>query len=211
MFRIFVLAVSFWFASSLAMADEPAYYQVSGVDSSDVLNIRAEPNAGSEQIGGFQPDAAPVEVLEIRDVNGSKWGRVHSFELDGWVSMRFLAPIEVELIENTRIPMGLNCGGTEPFWNVNLLEEVVSFSPMGAEPIELPLEISTTTRGRNHRFAVVAIDRGKRLTAMISRGEQCSDGMSDRNYGWRADVLIEDPTNAEIAGSYEGCCSLRLK
>lgn len=211
MIRSLILLVFLLSATKLSGAGDPAYFQVTGVSSADVLNIRAEPNASSQQVGSFQPEAGPVEVLETREINGGNWGRVHAMELDGWVSMRFLAPINVDYFANTRLPLGLNCSGTEPFWNVGFTEKKVTFAPTGAEPIELPLEVSTTARGRNHRFSVVAVDRGKRLTAMISRGEQCSDGMSDRNYGWRADVLVEDPTDAEMPASYEGCCRLPLK
>lgn len=211
MLRLIFALVVLLSATKLSLAEDPAYFQVTGVGSADVLNIRSEPSAGSQQIGSFQPGAWPIEVLEVQEINGAKWGRVHARELDGWVSMRFLAPVKVEYIANTKLPLGLNCGGTEPFWNVDFAEKKVTFEPMGAESLDLPLEVSTTARGRNHRFAVIAVDRGKRLTAMISRGEQCSDGMSDRNFSWRADIIVEDPTNTEMPASYEGCCSLPLR
>ncbi len=209
--RLLISLLFLWSAATSVVAAEPAYFRVTGVDASDVLNIRAEPNASSQQIGSFEHDAGPIEVLEVRDVNGREWGRVHYFESDGWVSMRYLAPVNIATVANTKLPLGLSCGGTEPFWNLVFQESEVEFSQMGTQLGTLPLQLTTTARGRNHRFAVVAADQGRRMTAFVSRGEQCSDGMSDRNYGWRIDLLIEDPDNTDLAGSYEGCCRLPLQ
>ncbi|MEM7463590.1 MAG: SH3 domain-containing protein [Pseudomonadota bacterium] len=208
------LLISLFFlcsAATMVAAADPAYFRVTGVAASDVLNIRAEPNASSQQIGSFEPDAGPIEVLEVRDVNGRDWGRVHFFESDGWVSMRYLALVDVAYVASTKLPLGLSCGGTEPFWNLVFKESGIELSQMGTQLGTLSLQLATTARGRNHRFAIVAADQGRRMTAFVSRGEQCSDGMSDRNYGWRIDVLIEDPDNTDLAGSYEGCCRLPLQ
>ena len=56
------------------------------------------------------------------------------------------------------------------------------------------------------RFALIATQANARMTAMLGRYESCSDGMSDFDYGWRIDLLVED--GAKPAYAYEGCCHL---
>ena len=64
----------------------PALYDVTGVDSADVLNIRSEPGAAGDVIGALPPDAQNVEV--IRDNDGhATWGLINTGEGTGWVSL----------------------------------------------------------------------------------------------------------------------------
>jgi len=64
-FRIhLVIAVLFLLpAISHAEADGPDHWQVHGVESSDVLNIRAEPTASSEKLGIIPSDGQCVKNL----------------------------------------------------------------------------------------------------------------------------------------------------
>jgi uncharacterized membrane protein len=194
---------------SAANAQEPGYFRVSGVAANDVLNIRAEPGGSSDILAELSPGAGPVEVLEVRGSGASAWGRVHAADSDGWVSMRFLVPMEVATIPNTLIPEGLYCGGTEPFWGMSIRSAggLALDTPDGEEP-PLAIDKALTAVGRMHRFFITASGGGKRLTAAIGRYEQCSDGMSDRDYSWRIDLLVEDPAHPDGIYSMEGCCRL---
>jgi uncharacterized membrane protein len=193
---------------NLANAAAPGYFKVTGVAPGDVLNIRLEPGADSQQIGSFEPGTDRIEVLEVVTTRGSEWGRVHASDTDGWVSMRFLEPVEVKLVGNTNLPEGLRCGGTEPFWSADLSEGSIDFSPMEGAARKLPLAFSVTAIGRNNRFALAASDGARRMTLVVGEDGQCSDGMSDRQFRWRADLLMENPADSELPTAYEGCCSL---
>lgn len=203
-----VLLVSIIIAPAFAMEPFPSYYRVDGVAADDRLNVRAEPNASAAIVDALEPDAQPVEVLETVDVAGRPWGRLALGEGDGWVAMRFLAPVEVELISGTQVPAGLQCSGTEPFWGVKLGATALEYSAIDQPKLSLPITGATSAAGRSHRFALVGEDKTTRMTAILSRGERCSDGMSDANYGWRIDLLTEN-RETQQAGQLEGCCRLR--
>lgn len=186
-------------------ADFPTYHQVTGVASDDVLNIRAEPDAASAIIGGFDPGEQPVEILATTVSGGQVWGMTLLGERNGWVAMRFLRSIDVPLIADTRIPAGLRCFGTEPFWRFAAQPDNLEYLGVDDAGLVLPIASATTAAGRNHRFSLLGIGSGGRMTAIISRGETCSDGMSDAAYGWRVDLLVEGETLRQV----EGCCTLR--
>ncbi len=208
-FRAVLLMLALAFISGAAIvgparAAEPGYYRVTDVAAGDVLNIRAEPDAQSGIVGEFPPDAHPVEVLEVVTEGTAEWGRVLAADRNGWVAMRFLAPETVETIVGTLVPIGLQCGGTEPFWSLTAAAGSLNFSAIDLEALSLPLTDATTTTGRNNRFGLVASDDTQRMTAMLASGDACSDGMSDRDFGWRIDLLIEGTETR----AYEGCCRL---
>ena len=196
-------------AISAALAQTPEYYRVKGVAANDVLNIRMEPKPTAEIAGELVPDAWPVEVLETITVGSSTWGRVIAADNDGWVNMAFLEPAPVALIGETAVPEGLACSGTEPFWDATFSKSAVAFSAVDEEGVDLPITTAIAAIARPHRFSIVAGEGKSRMTAALAFGETCSDGMSDRNYGWRVDLLIELP-KAEYPRAYEGCCRLPL-
>jgi uncharacterized membrane protein len=192
-----------------AQAAEPGYYRVTGVADGDVLNIRPEPGPGGDPVGDFLPGAAPVEVLEVRSANGGDWGRVLASDGNGWVSMKFLQPFDVKKIDGTEIPDGLVCMGTEPFWNAKVsAAEGLRFADVDQNETVMPITGATNAIARLHRFAVLASDGKTRATAMLGRFETCSDGMSDRDFGWRMDLLLERDGEVEYPQLYEGCCLL---
>ncbi|HSO46369.1 MAG TPA: SH3 domain-containing protein, partial [Rhizobiaceae bacterium] len=175
-----------------SLAADPGFYKVTGVVAGDVLNIRPEPGPGGEPLAGLQPGASPVEVLEVRDVNGAQWGRVLAGDGNGWVSMKFLAPAEIPMFEGTEIPDGLSCGGTEPFWGASFTNSAgLRFSDIDGKDTALPVSRAMNATGRMHRFAVKADDGKTFATAMLGRYESCTDGMIDRDFGWRIDLLME--------------------
>jgi len=196
-------------AASTASAQTPEYYRVKGVAANDVLNIRTEPKATAEIAGELVPDAWPVEVLETTTVGSTIWGRVLAADNDGWVNMAFLEPATVDMIGQTSVPVGLSCGGNEPFWNASFSKSAITFSAIDEEPLPMPIATAITAIGRANRFSIVAGEGKSRMTATLAFGETCSDGMSDRNFGWRVDLLVELP-KAEHPQAYEGCCRLPL-
>lgn len=200
-------------AGSAADAAQPGYYRVAGVAAGDVLNIRSEPNASGDIVGELKPDAGPIEVLDVLEVataGGGEWGRVLASDANGWVAMRFLEPVPVEPIAGTEIPDGLWCGGTEPFWSATLSRNGMSMEKPDGPALETGIDAGVTAIGRMHRFALTGSGAGVSFTAMLGRFEQCSDGMSDRDYGWRIDLLLEKPGDGEYPQLFEGCCMLPL-
>lgn len=193
----------------MAYAAEPGFYRVTGVAAGDVLNIRPEPGGGGDPLGEFAPGAAPIEVLEVQSAGGSEWGRVLASDANGWVAMKFLEPFEVARIEGTAIPDGLVCMGTEPFWNAKVSAgEGLRFADMDQNETVMPVTKAMNAIGRMHRFAVLASDGKTRATAILGTNESCSDGMSDRDFGWRMDLLLERDGDGEYPQLYEGCCRL---
>ena len=94
--------------ASLADADGPDFYRVTGVASDDVLNIRAKPNASSEKLGSIPHDADGIqnrgcegglsyaEWAEATEEERAasvrrRWCRVSFAGSEGWVAGRFLA------------------------------------------------------------------------------------------------------------------------
>lgn len=93
----------------------PYYYRVINVASDDVLNLRDEPSASSAIKGSIAWDEGLVTVTKLSQ--DGKWGLVPS-DGDHWVNMKYLEPIELEVLPDTRIPIGLTCFGWDPTWSV---------------------------------------------------------------------------------------------
>ncbi|SHJ00799.1 SH3 domain-containing protein [Wenxinia saemankumensis] len=175
----------------------PAQYSVTGVADDDRLNIRAEPDASSPILDSYFPYAMNVEVL--RTTPDGSWGLVGLPEGNGWVSMRYLAAQETDPAE---IPRPLNCGGTEPFWSLNMTLRGDEYDSPGTGYRFLSL-LSARTAPNGY---LATFEEGPTLnrTLTVMRGA-CSDGMSDREYGWRAMLFNDAPDGSEVQA---GCCTL---
>lgn len=190
-----------WLALPLTAAaqDLPALFRVSGVDTNDVLNIRATASAQSQIIGFYPPFEDQIEVV-AQDVTG-RWGRVNTGETSGWVSMQFLT-------SSWPPHHGPYCFGTEPFWSALALSQyqgrTLTFSLLGGLKETVPL---IGRRSINSEARESGSFTGHTLTGhyVISR-QVCSDGMSDRVFGLTADFLINQ--NGDWV-QYSGCCSLK--
>ncbi len=192
----FLLIVFLPFAVSAQIL--PDAFIVAGVASDDVLNIRAEPNAGAPIVGTLEPFATNIEVLVLSQ--DSKWGMVSTNEGNGWASMRYL-----KLSNHTApndIPRPMTCFGTEPFWALSMYPggdeyELAGDGRRGLTPIKQVVA---------HQGYAVVFEEGPTLnrTLAVTRGF-CSDGMSDRDYGWRATLLNETPGGDSL---FFGCCTL---
>lgn len=186
-------------AAAPALAqDLPATYQVTGVATGDVLNIRAEPSASAGKIGEIGPHSFNIEVLELSE--DGTWGLVPLPEGGGWVSMRFLEPTPTA--DPWLVPRPLTCSGTEPFWTLGLY-------PKGAEwvtPEDPRADLTVTEEAvATQGYRLRAEEGPARVFHLTVRRQQCSDGMSDRAFGFAASLFIESPDgNALLAG----CCTL---
>ncbi|MCG8447384.1 MAG: SH3 domain-containing protein [Hyphomicrobiales bacterium] len=191
-------------ANNLPTFTNPGYYEVVGVNANDVLNIRAEPSASSSVIGSFRPGAAPIEVIGT----SGNWGRVIAGEGNGWVSMNFLSEIDPGRIGNSGLPIGLSCFGTEPFWDLDFeTDSEAAYSDLGGD-IESRFQIVSGSRaaGRPNVDAVWMRVFGWLPATAIVRREICSDGMSDRDYGYAVGFSINTPGGPR---TLDGCCWLR--
>ena len=182
-----------------AMAGEfPAAYSVSGVAANDVLNIRAEPSAAAPILGQFAPDRLRVEVLETTP--DGKWGLVGLPESNGWVSMRYLAPLPDAA---SAMPQPIVCLGTESFWSLGVTgpETALWKTPEIKEEIVL---ISSAKAPLGYIVTLTGSDRGEQV--LIITREQCSDGMSDRRFGFSARLFQQTEQENTLLS---GCCTLQ--
>jgi len=174
------------------------YYAVSGVGPDDVLNVRAGPSASAPVIGSMEAGAAPVEI--VRTENG--WGMFPAGEVSGWVSMDYLTPIDQPMIGATAVPEGLWCVGTEPFWvvTVNTGGVIVSHQNWDHDrAYDVNLDQSAADAGR---VSTLSLEDG---SAVITP-EQCSDGMSDAEFGWSGDFVLG---GGPLPAVLNGCCALQ--
>ncbi len=199
------LAVLACLAALPALA-EPSYWRVAGVAADDTLNVRAGPSAASEDIGDLPPDQRGIEIAGT-DATGD-WGRIVWQEGTGWIAMRYLAPDPVQPIAGTALPAGLMCAGTEPFWSMQVSAGSATFSDISGAAVAMGLQGARVAEGRG-AFPVQLGHAGPDgSSAALIRPGSCSDGMSDRDYPWLVDLLI----NTAAGGRYlTGCCHLPLE
>lgn len=183
---------------SVMAEDLPAQFRVEGVAADDVLNIRAEPRASSARVGALGPFTTDVEVLAL-SANG-RWGRIGMPEGNGWVAMRYLA--RQPLPEGQVIPRPLSCLGTEPFWRIGLLRRGDEFQRMGEDRVALE-PVAEAAEEDGYQADLSAAD-GTNYRLAVTRG-QCSDGMSDREFGWSARLSLRSARGLETLA---GCCTL---
>ncbi|WP_210528431.1 COG3650 family protein [Rubellimicrobium arenae] len=171
----------------------PARYAVAGVAANDVLNVRAEPQASAPVLATLAPGARGVEVLAISE--DGRWARVSLPEGAGWAALRFLS---AEAAAPGPVPRPLRCLGTEPFWSIRLSEDASVFD--SPESGAVPLRPLGEAGGRVG--AVAAFDAGGETLDLTLIRQECSDGMSDRPYGFAALAW----NRGEVF--LEGCCTV---
>lgn len=189
-------------AAPAALAHVPERHVVSGVPDGEVLNVRAAASAAAADLGDLA-EGTQVEVLGV-DRDG-KWGRIVHGEGNGWVALRFLTPVEPERVGGSPIPTGLICTGTEPFWSIATdAPDAVTFAepgPGGIAEDRARVEWAGAASGRSGFPAAVRARGAVADYALVLRPAACNDGMSDRDYGWTADLM----TGARLL---TGCCRL---
>lgn len=193
--------LSLFLAAPLAAQELPALHDVSGVAPGDVLNLRAEPDAGAPILGGLAPDAAGVEVTAL-DTSGA-WGRVNSGEGLGWVSMSFLTPQPGGTMPEVA---HVRCFGAEPFWSYEVTQNgEARWTAVDDEEIVLRAGAFRRAAARAAPFVSVAGGPEQQGVLIMHREHRCSDGMSDGLYGLSGEVVLTGRTSRAVSG----CCSLR--
>lgn len=190
-----ILFVFLMMPSLLWANDFPALFDVSGVASNDVLNVRAEGAASAPIVGMLAHDANDVEVVAL----SGNWGQINTGETSGWVSMRYLAAQEPN--PDYALAQRLSCYGTEPFWSAEFVQgqKVTFSSPEGS--YETPgAGLMIPASGVPGLWAMAYSD-----SVATFRREMCSDGMSDRMFG--LSVALFKRHAGEVA-LFSGCCSI---
>ncbi len=193
-------------ADDMAIAPEP--HVVSGLAPGDVLNVRASADAASDDLGDLDEHAGLVDVLE-HDGTG-KWARIHWEGQDAWIAARYLTPATRATVPGTEIPIGLHCGGTEPFWNVtvntiNTLD--LDIAGMISDQRLTVQQGLTSANYPSYPAALIAGADDMSLSLVIRPG-RCSDGMSDLTYGWHSDLLLTRPEQPFLMS---GCCRTMME
>ena len=178
----------------------PDVFVVSGIAANDTLNVRQEPSGSSADIGDLALNEL-IEVIALSD--DGKWGQIIWQEGNGWIAMRFLLPSPLPHLRDSEMPMRLSCAGTEPFWTAfiwpNQTFEFIDRSDPSIEAQIRPIGQSTKAIGyQPYSFAFTAGE----FTGLLDRAE-CSDGMSDRTYGWQ--LRLVNPSAHGLQLRY-GCC-----
>lgn len=180
----------------------PTLFDVEGVASGDVLNIRATPSASGDILGTLAPDATGIEVTGL-DPSG-KWGQVNAGEQPGWVSMRFLN-YRTDVWQAGQLPETLSCGGTEPFWSFRAHDGGLIWEEPGHQITISGLTVMDRGFARDPRRGLFAEDDHDIFTATITPA-QCSDGMSDMVYGLETTVIMQSRDAAPMM--FSGCCRI---
>lgn len=191
-------------AAQADIADFPALYDVTGVAANDVLQVRKAASAGADSVATLAPDAKSIEVISLS--HDGKWAEVTVDDMPGWASAQFL----------TAQPGGewwagaapLRCLGTEPFWGIaiNMAAKSAVYSALDGVAKPLAIDRTWTHYYSYPAAATVGIRFADRNAIATLKGEACSDGMSDRNYGISIDLFLTDDEDLDLGWS--GCCTL---
>lgn len=196
------LIISILFPIHLSAEPFPALYDVTGVASNDVLNVRIAPNARAEKIGALSYAQTQVEVVATSDDH--KWGLVNINEGAGWVSMAYLMRWPGQEWGSFQMPH--SCYGAEPFWGLSgLTTDTITLREMSETPFTYRMTASMSSFGGLNSHWIVGEAGGRKLHATIRRA-RCSDGMSDRENGLAIDLYAQTDANGPVALS--GCCIL---
>lgn len=179
----------------------PNYYKV--IDSlTEHLNVREEPSASSKDLGNIPPGSQTFEILET-DSTG-EWGRILWLDKTAWVALKFMTPVQPPHLADTIVPIGLLCAGTEPFWTFEI--ESADNAELSTSDAVTPMSLGNVKVSKNrdeHPIAIEVLTPNYTAVAILSR-KACSDGLSDINYNWAADII----TQPELS-LLSGCCVMR--
>ncbi len=201
---VIVSLVVFLAAPFSAVAGQ--FYSVVNVDASDTLNVRTGVDAGGSLkdttiIGALPPDATGVEATgKSLQFQGRIWREIRFKGDIGWVADRFLRSDGLP-----EEPGNIQCGGTEPFWDLSVQGDNAVYS---TPEDDRTLEIVSVRKGANRRdvWSIRMLSGGGTAVAgLLVYTDQCSDGMSDFNYAF--DIYLTGAR--EGSGPLQGCCTFR--
>ncbi len=177
----------------------PAVFRVHGVAQNDVLNIRAEP-AGHAPIIHMVANDIPLAVLGMATAN---WARVQLQDTVGYAHIRFLKR-GGGTTDSNGFQLGLNCIGTEPFWNMQFnTNGTVDYSIAGQTAAPVPLiATGAAASSTGYPFTFNAAPYWGQINTEI-----CSDGMSDNLYPMS--IMITAPNEIGTSMNANGCCRLQ--
>jgi len=95
----------------------------------------------------------------------------------------------VDTLGGVDINAPLSVIGTEPFWNLTLSKDTVTFERPGQEPQTFPRQTFEVNKDADGPARAELISNELSLTLIE---QKCSDGMSDRAYPLTAEVNISD-------------------
>lgn len=197
--KSFALAVALIVAAfPIGAQDYPALHDVVDVASDDVLNVRAGPSANTDILAAFSHNSTNIEVLYTNETG--RWGRVNAGDQAGWTSMRYLARVPGQ--NPSLFPNRLWCAGTEPFWSMRLQDAVFTYAAPDTPQTDEPVD--WTGQSSNIGAAAYGFSTPS-TTGTVARGS-CSDGMSDRDYGF---ILHAVRFGYDGPGMLSGCCTLQ--
>jgi uncharacterized membrane protein len=166
-------------------------------------SIEARDAPGGAVVGLLPGGAGFVEALET-DSSG-EWALVALAESGGWIPLAGLTPAQPPAIAGTAIPDGLRCIGTEPFWSVRFSTDGATHErPDGGENA-LGLSVAAWPDGAAMPLPVRLRNEGMDFIGLLDHAA-CSDGMSDRPYGWTLSIGQRGAGPAGAART--GCCFL---
>lgn len=196
MIRLFGILLCMFTATSLAAQSLPSLYDVTGVASADMLNVREGPSADNDIIETLTHDRKDIEVLRVQN----DWGLIGMGEYNGWVSMNFLAPVPIT--DGAARPP-LTCVGTEPFWDLTIDAYGANFAtPETANRSMIVISENTGSNGLS-----MALFEDLSMTHMlVVKAGYCSDGMSDREFGMSAFFYTQSPRGDY---AFQGCCTFQ--
>ena len=174
----------------------PALYYVTGVSADDVLNLRERPDSSAAIIGRLAPDASGVEVVAFAE----NWAVINVDGVAAYAARRFLTREDGP--DWAALQRPILCAGTEPFWTLAVDPATASagFStPEQPEPRLLAIDDLWPGNAWT-TSAAVSLPVG---LAVLRRAE-CSDGMSDQQFGIAVDLFLRDAGGLRLVG----CCSL---
>ncbi|MEE4118905.1 MAG: SH3 domain-containing protein [Paracoccaceae bacterium] len=199
MIRALAFAVLACAGPAAAQEFVPRLHDVAGVAESDVLNVRAAPSASAGIVATLPPDRRGIEVIGLDDTG--EWGRIGLPEGEGWVSLAFL---ERRYLGEAGMAPGMRCLGTEPFWSLTFAEGGATLSSPGEERSFAIAADRSVPSSAAHVYGWAEVGSGATLSGTIVAAA-CSDGMSERPWGWATGILRRSGGGVELLS---GCCTL---
>ena len=96
------------------------------------------------------------------------------------------------------------CVGTEPFWSLTRRDDLLTLRRPDDSDVKIDEAYYVGSLNSRDSFALSGSSIAQGITVAI-RAQTCSDGMSDREFGIAADVVLEDAFDAFL---FSGCCTI---